>query len=166
VANFTRPRGWTSTATVVALLFVMREEFEVAILLALFVLSNALTVLAMRAVGLSLDFWVALILVFFVVGANAGFLALVANCAEEENSLLPCAFYLFTIPALAWLAALPKWLPPVSLEGVPWRLVAQAAFAAASVALAVLAAVRRSLKLAAYAAMLVSILIFAVVISS
>lgn len=144
----------------------MREEFEAAILLALFVLSNTLTVLAMRAVGLSLDFWVALILAFLVVGANAGFLALVANCVEEENSLLPCVLYLFIVPALAWLAALPNWPPPVHLENVPWRLVAQAAFATASVALALVAAIRRSPKLAAYAAMLASILIFAVVISS
>jgi len=143
----------------------MREEHEVTILLTLFVLSNTFTVLAMKAAGLLLDFWTALILAFFVVGANAGFLALVANCAEE-SSLFPCALYLFTIPALAWLAVLHNWLPPVRLENVPWRLVAQTTFVAASVALAVLAAIRRSLKLAVYAAMLASILIFAVVISS
>jgi len=144
----------------------MREEFEIVTALAMFILSNALTVLALKAVGLSLDFWVALILAFLVVGANAGFLALAANCVEEENSLLPCVLYLFTVPALAWLAALPNWLPPVRLENVPWRLVAQTTFAAASVALAVLAAVRRSLKLAVYAAMLTSVLVFAVAISS
>jgi len=144
----------------------MREELEITTLLALFVLSNALTVLAMRAVGLTLDFWLALVLAFLVVSANAGFLLAAVNCAEEENSLLPCALYLFVIPALAWLAALPKWLPPIRLESVPWHLVAQAALAAASAALAALSAIRRSPKLAVYAAMLASILIFAVVLSS
>jgi len=111
-------------------------------------------------------FYLALILAFLVVGANAGFLLVAANCAEGENSLLPCAFYLFTIPALAWLAALPKWLPPLRLESVPWHLVVQAAFAAASVALAAVAVVRRSPQLAVYAAMLTSILIFVVILSS
>jgi len=68
--------------TIVTLLFTIREEFEIVTALAMFILSNAFTVLALKAVGLSLDFWVALILTFFVVGANAGFLALVANCAK------------------------------------------------------------------------------------
>lgn len=144
----------------------MRVELEVVILLVLFVLSNTLTVLALKVVGLSLDFWVALILTLFVVGVNAGFLALVANCAEEENSLLPCALYLFVVPTFAWLTALPKWFPPIRLEDVPWHLVVQTTFVATSVVLAASAVILRSLKLVVYADMLTSILIFTVIISS
>jgi len=144
----------------------MREEFEVITLLGLFTLSNALTALLLRTVGITVDFWFALFLSLFAVGGNAGFLFLASNCVEEGNALLPCALVLFIVPGLILPFALPMWLPPIRLEDIPWDLIAKASITAASVALAAVAVVRRSPQLAAYAAMLASVLISAIVILS
>jgi len=138
----------------------MREEAVVVMFLGLFALSNALTALLLRAVGVTADFWLALFLSLFIVGTNIGFLFLASNCVEEENSLFPCALILFIVPGLILLFALPMWLPPIRLEGIPWDLIAKVSIAGVAVAL-----VWRSPQYAVYAAALLSMLIFAIIVS-
>jgi len=143
----------------------MREEVESITLLALFALSNALAALLLRAVGIATDFVFALFLSIFVAGVNATFLLWTVDCVEDRGSLFPCALLLFTIPGLISLYALPKLLPPIRLEDIPWEIVAKASTAGAVVALTALAAVRRSFDYALYAIALLSMLIFAAILS-
>ena len=144
----------------------MKKEFGIAIQLAFFVLSNTLIVLAMRVAGIPADFWSALCLAFFAVFVNMVFLGVSFECVREGDSPLLCTLPQFTLPGLAWLLALLKSPPSVHLEGVPWQLVIQTAFVVASAVLTVLAIILRSLKLAGCAAVLTSITIFTIVLSS
>jgi len=135
----------------------MREDL---VLLGLFALSNALTAFLLRFLGLTVDFWFALFLSLFAVGGNMGFLFLAYRCLDEENSLPCAALVFFIVPGLISLFTSPSWLPPIRLEGIPWDLIAKASIAGAAAVI-----IWRYPQYIIYAVALLSMLIFAIILS-